>query len=231
LSGREGIEIEPAVEGAVIIREYEDAYTTLITYKQRCDGCGYLPARLPISVSMLPNGAVAYGTHHAESFDCPVCEKRQVVKLRGSTGAAIVRNGQDNVDVKPILLVESYPDDELMTLRVFSKANIKNEVVVARDGDEALYYLEGAYAERNATPQIILIEPKLPKVDGLEVLECLRADGRTRRLPVAVFVSSEEEQDSIEGHGPGGNVYVRKPLDFARFCRAVRQLGLMVFDG
>lgn len=72
-----------AVEGAVIIRKYEDAYTTLITYKQRCDGCGYLPARLPNSVTILPNGAVAHGAHHAESFDCPLCENRQPVKLQG----------------------------------------------------------------------------------------------------------------------------------------------------
>lgn len=71
------------VEGAIVLREFEDAYTTLVTYKQRCDSCGYLPARLPIFVSILPDGAVVSGAHHAESFDCPLCEKRQVVKLQG----------------------------------------------------------------------------------------------------------------------------------------------------
>ncbi len=133
------------------------------------------------------------------------------------------------MDVKPILLVESDPDDELMTLRAFSRANIKNEVMVARDGEEALHYLfarEGECAETGAMPQIVLIEPKLPKVDGLEVLECLRADERTRRLPVAVFISSDEEQDWMEDYGQDANAYIRKPINSAQFSRVVRQLGL-----
>ena len=135
-------------------------------------------------------------------------------------------------DKKIILLVEGDPDDELLTLRTLAQAGIKNEVVVARDGEEALncLFARGAYAETEAAvmPQVILLESKLPKVDGLQVLERIRADERTRHLPVAVFASSEEEQDLIESQGgpDGNNAYIRKPLDSEQFCRALRQLGL-----
>jgi two-component system response regulator len=131
---------------------------------------------------------------------------------------------------RPILLVEDNPDDEALTLRALRKANVSNEVVVARDGVEALDYLlsTGRHAEAAArpTPQVILLDLKLPKVDGLEVLRRLRADERTRLLPVVILTSSNEEQDLIEGYRLGANSYVRKPVDFGHFADAVRQLGL-----
>jgi CheY-like chemotaxis protein len=131
---------------------------------------------------------------------------------------------------KAILLVEDNPDDEALTLRALQKNNIKNDVVVAHDGVEALDYLfaSGTYAGRDANriPQVVLLDLKLPKVDGLEVLRRLRADERTRLLPVVILTSSNEEQDLINGYGLGANSYVRKPVDFNQFIEAVRQLGL-----
>jgi len=129
-----------------------------------------------------------------------------------------------------ILLVEDNPDDEALTLRAFRKNNITNEVVVARDGAEALDYLfaTGAYAKREAgvMPQIVILDLKLPKIDGLEVLRRLRAAPQTKLLPVVILTSSNEERDRLEGYGLGANSYVRKPVDFAEFVDAVRQLGL-----
>ena len=129
-----------------------------------------------------------------------------------------------------ILLVEDNPDDEALTMRALKKANIRNEVVVAHDGVEALDYLFGAglYAGRDATivPQIVLLDLKLPRIDGLEVLKRLRADERTRLLPVVILTSSKEEQDVINGYSLGANSYIRKPVDFLQFTEAVRQLGL-----
>jgi two-component system, response regulator len=129
-----------------------------------------------------------------------------------------------------ILLVEDNPDDEELTLRALRKNNIRNEVVVARDGVEALDYLfgTGVYAERDLTmmPRLVLLDLKLPKIDGLQVLRRLRADPRTRLLPVVILTSSKEQQDLIEGYGLGANSYVRKPVDFSQFIDAVRQLGL-----
>jgi two-component system, response regulator len=134
------------------------------------------------------------------------------------------------MDDKVILLVEDNPDDEALTLRALKKNNIKNEVVVARDGAEALDYLfgEGAYSGRDTrvVPQVILLDLKLPKVDGFEVLRKLRADERTKRLPVVILTSSNEEQDRISGYDLGANSYVRKPVEFPNFIEAVRQLGL-----
>jgi two-component system response regulator len=134
------------------------------------------------------------------------------------------------MDDKVILLVEDNPDDEALTLRALQKNNIKNEVVVARDGAEALAYLfgEGAYSGRDVrvVPQVILLDLKLPKVDGFEVLRKLRADERTKRLPVVILTSSNEEQDRISGYDLGANSYVRKPVEFSNFIEAVRQLGL-----
>jgi two-component system response regulator len=131
---------------------------------------------------------------------------------------------------KTILLVEDNPDDELLTLRVLKKNNGFNKVVVARDGAEALNYLfgEGAYAGRDTSdvPQLVLLDLKLPKVDGLEVLRRLRADERTRLLPVVILTSSREQQDLLDGYGYGANSYVRKPVDFAQFSRVVEQLEL-----
>lgn len=131
---------------------------------------------------------------------------------------------------RPILLVEDNFDDEALTLRALKKNNIQNEVVVARDGVEALDYLfgTGAHAGRDLDrmPQLILLDLKLPKVDGLQVLQKLRADARTRLLPVVILTSSKEQQDLVEGYRLGANSYVRKPVDFTQFIEAVRQLGL-----
>jgi two-component system response regulator len=129
-----------------------------------------------------------------------------------------------------ILLVEDNENDEVLTLRALKKSNIGNRVVVVRDGAEALDYLftRGAHAARPATevPQVILLDLKLPKIDGLEVLRALRGDDRTKLLPVVVLTSSVEEQDVIRSYGLGANSYVRKPVDFNQFVDAVRQLGL-----
>ncbi len=134
------------------------------------------------------------------------------------------------MDCKVILLVEDNPRDEALTLRALKKSNICNEVVVARDGVEALDYLFGdgtsAGRETREMPQLILLDLKLPKVDGLQVLEKIRAAERTRRLPVVVFTSSSEEEDLINSYNLGANSYVRKPVDFEQFLEATRQLGL-----
>lgn len=131
---------------------------------------------------------------------------------------------------RAILLVEDNPDDEALTLRAFKKHNITNEVVVARDGAEALEYLfgTGRYAGRDLRlmPQLILLDLKLPKVDGLEVLRKIRGDDRTRLLPVVVLTSSTEERDLVESYRLGANSYVHKPVDFTQFVEAARQLGL-----
>jgi CheY-like chemotaxis protein len=134
------------------------------------------------------------------------------------------------MDEKIILLVEDNPDDEALTLRALKKNNIKNEVVVARDGVEALDYLfgTGAYVGRdlNVLPQVVLLDLKLPKVDGFEVLRRVREDSRTKLLPIVILTTSNEEQDRIKGYGLGANSFVRKPVQFDQFIEAVRQLGL-----
>jgi two-component system, response regulator len=131
---------------------------------------------------------------------------------------------------KIILLIEDNPDDEALTRRALQKNNIKNDVIVVHDGAEALDYFfgTGSYAGRDLTvmPQVTLLDLKLPKVDGLEVLRQLRANELTRLLPVVILTSSNEEQDLVNGYGQGANSYVRKPIDFAQFMEAVRQLGL-----
>ncbi len=134
------------------------------------------------------------------------------------------------MDNKIILLVEDNPDDEALTLRALKKNNISNQVIVARDGAEALEYLfgTGQYSGRaaNLTPQVVLLDLKLPKVEGLEVLRRMRANESTKLLPVVILTSSNEEQDRINGYDSGANSYVRKPVDFNQFIEAVRQLGL-----
>jgi two-component system, response regulator len=134
------------------------------------------------------------------------------------------------VSDRVILLVEDNPDDEELTLRALTKSNIVNPVHVVRDGVEALDYLfaRGSYATRDtrSLPQIMLLDLKLPKMDGLEVLKAVRSDPRTRRLPVVVLTSSREEQDIATSYDLGANSYVRKPVDFTQFVEAVRQLGL-----
>jgi two-component system, response regulator len=131
---------------------------------------------------------------------------------------------------KTILLVEDNPDDEALTLRAFRKNKIKNAVAVVRDGAEALDYLfgTGVYEGRDVAdlPQVMLLDLKLPKVDGLEVLRRVRADSRTAVLPVVILTSSREEQDLVEGYRLGANSYVRKPVNFDEFVEAARQLGL-----
>lgn len=134
------------------------------------------------------------------------------------------------MDDKVILLVEDNADDELLTLRALKKNNIRNEVVVARDGTEALDYLYGtgihAGRDLRVMPQIILLDLKLPKVDGFEVLNRVRSSEATKLLPVVILTTSNEDQDRIRGYGLGANSFVRKPVEFDKFIEAVRQLGL-----
>jgi len=129
-----------------------------------------------------------------------------------------------------ILLVEDNRDDEALTLRALKKNNIGNKIIVVRDGAEALDFLfcTGLYVDRDPhdMPQLILLDLKLPKVDGLEVLRRIRADERTRLLPVVILTSSNQERDLTEGYRSGANSYVRKPVDFNQFTDAIRQLGL-----
>lgn len=134
------------------------------------------------------------------------------------------------VSVPTILLVEDNPNDEELTIRAFRKSNLRNEIVVARDGVEALDYLfaTGSYADRdqNERPQLILLDLKLPKIDGLEVLERVRAHPDTKLLPVVILTSSREQEDLIQSYTLGANSYVRKPVDFTQFAQAVQHLGL-----
>ena len=134
------------------------------------------------------------------------------------------------MEEKVILLVEDNADDELLTLRALKKNNIRNEVVVARDGNEALDYLfgTGVHSGRDLSvmPQIILLDLKLPKVDGFEVLNRVRASEITKLLPVVILTTSNEDQDRIRGYDLGANSFVRKPVEFEKFIEAVRQLGL-----
>ena len=134
------------------------------------------------------------------------------------------------MSTKAILLVEDNPDDEALTLRAFRKNNISNEVIVARDGVEALDYLfgSGKFTGRDtgSLPQVVLLDLKLPKLDGLEVLRRIRAEELTRTLPVVVLTSSKEDQDLISSYRLGCNSYVRKPVNFEEFLDAARNLGL-----
>jgi two-component system, response regulator len=131
---------------------------------------------------------------------------------------------------KVILLVEDNPDDEELTLRALERNKIRNEVIVVRDGAEALDYLFGRRAHEGrdtaVLPQLVLLDLNLPKMDGLDVLRAIRADDRTRRLPVVILTSSKEESDVLHGYDLGANSYVCKPVDFTAFAEAVRQLGL-----
>ena len=131
---------------------------------------------------------------------------------------------------KTILLVEDNANDEFLTLRALKKYNIANDVIVARDGAEALDYLfgTGSFSGRNVAeaPVVMLLDLKLPKIDGLEVLRRVRAENHTRLLPVVILTSSNEEKDVIQGYKLGTNTYVQKPVDFSAFVDAVGQLGL-----
>jgi CheY-like chemotaxis protein len=131
---------------------------------------------------------------------------------------------------KVILLVEDNPDDEALAIRALKRHHVGNEIVVAHDGVEALEYLfgTGSYAGRDVSlkPSVILLDLKLPRVDGLEVLRRLRGDDRTRLLPVVVLTTSSEEQDLLDSYSLGCNSYIRKPVDFIQFSEAIRQLGM-----
>ena len=129
-----------------------------------------------------------------------------------------------------LLLVEDNPSDEELTLRALRKSGVANDVAVARDGAEALDYLfaRGAHAGRRGAelPHVVLLDLNLPKLGGLDVLKAIRADERTRHLPVVILTSSQEERDLVSGYASGANSYVVKPVDFTQFSEAVRQLGL-----
>lgn len=134
------------------------------------------------------------------------------------------------METKPILIVEDNPDDELLLLRALKKNNIANPIVVARDGVEALDYLfgRGQFEGRNPsdTPSLILLDLKLPKVDGFEVLRTIRGDRRLKYIPVVILTSSNQDRDVIDGYDLGANSYVRKPVDFEEFVDATGKLGL-----
>jgi two-component system, response regulator len=129
-----------------------------------------------------------------------------------------------------ILLVEDNPDDEVLTLRALKKNHLANEIVVVRDGAEAIDFLfaQGNYADRDAriVPQLILLDLKLPRVDGIEVLRRIRQGEYTRLVPVVVLTTSDEERDRIESYSHHANSFVRKPVDFSQFTEAIRQIGL-----
>ena len=133
-------------------------------------------------------------------------------------------------DNKMILLVEDNPDDEILTIRALKQGNLVNKIVVARDGVEALEFLFGTGAhegrDTRVMPQVVLLDLKLPKIDGLEVLKRVREDPRTKLLPVVILTSSKEEQDLIKGYSLGANSYIRKPVDFTQFAEAVRHMEL-----
>ena len=134
------------------------------------------------------------------------------------------------VDHKAILLVEDNPDDEILTIRALNRNRIGNQVVVAHDGVEALDYWfgTGLYADRDVSlkPAVILLDLKLPRLNGLEVLRRLREDARTKLLPVVVLTTSNEDQDLLDSYNLGCNSYIRKPVDFLQFSEAIRQLGM-----
>lgn len=136
----------------------------------------------------------------------------------------------DDMDTKPILLVEDNPDDVDLTMMALQKSRISNEVVVVGDGVEALEYLfaRGSFAGRNSEimPQVILLDLNMPRMDGLEFLRRIRAEEKTKLLPVVVLTTSMEDRDRIESYKLGANSYVRKPVDFHQFVTAVQQLGL-----
>ena len=131
---------------------------------------------------------------------------------------------------KTILLVEDNPDDEALAIRALKRHHVSNQVIVAHDGVEALEYLfcTGMYADRdiNFKPTVVLLDLKLPRVDGLEVLRRLREDDRTKLLPIVVLTTSSEEQDMLNSYSLGCNSYIRKPVDFVQFSEAIRQLGM-----
>ena len=134
------------------------------------------------------------------------------------------------MDNRFIMLVEDNPDDEALTMRALRNSNMLNDIVVARNGAEALDYLfgKGSYTGRDTSilPELVLLDLKLPKINGLDVLKRIRADGQTKRLPVVILTSSKEERDLIDGYDSGANSYICKPVDFTQFGKSIQQLGL-----
>jgi CheY-like chemotaxis protein len=135
-----------------------------------------------------------------------------------------------SITSKTILLVEDNPDDEALAIRAFNRHHVSNEVIVAHDGVEALDYLfgTGIYVDRDLSikPTVVLLDLKLPRLDGIEVLRRIRADERTKLMPVVVLTTSSEEQDMLDSYSLGCNSYIRKPVDFLQFSEAIRQLGM-----
>jgi len=172
--------------------------------------------------ALMKNNLVAIQDDRLQAEEC--------WKINQPSPSALTHDKEDIMNKKLILLVEDNPDDVALTMLAFKKSNILNEVVVAKDGVEALEYLfgTGKYEGRdmNIKPQLILLDLKMPKMDGLEVLQRMRSDERTKLLPVVVLTTSSEDKDRIESYKLGANSYIRKPVDFIQFAEAVRQLGL-----
>jgi two-component system response regulator len=150
--------------------------------------------------------------------------------MNAGSGLRLQKIKENPMNSKIILLAEDNPDDVQLTLRALKKSKIMNEVVIAQDGVEALDYLfgTGKYAGRDTRvlPQVVLLDLKMPRMDGLEVLQHVRSNERTRLLPVVVLTTSSEDKDRVESYKLGANSYIRKPVDFEQFVNAVQQLGL-----
>jgi two-component system response regulator len=150
--------------------------------------------------------------------------------MNAGSGLRLQKIKEKPMNSKIILLAEDNPDDVQLTLRALKKSKIMNEVVIAQDGVEALDYLfgTGKYAGRDTRvlPQVVLLDLKMPRMDGLEVLQRVRSNERTRLLPVVVLTTSSEDKDRVESYKLGANSYIRKPVDFEQFVNAVQQLGL-----
>ncbi len=164
--------------------------------------------------------------------------KELLTRERASTSPSVLltchnperfRSKEQQMEGKVILLVEDNPDDEALTMRALHKNSLANKVIVARDGVKALDILlpgSEASGEEHSIPELVLLDLQLPKISGLEVLQRIRADDRTKRLPVVILTSSTEERDLFEGYNLGANSYIQKPVDFSEFLEAVRQLGM-----
>src|SRR5713101_6239476 len=187
--------------------------------------CIPLPtSRAPASVSP-PSGASSTGTAAGSGPKAPsIRERRSTSLCDGPLPAGL----EAPVNPGKILLVEDNPDDVALTIRALKSHNITNDVIVAHDGVEALDCLfgTGGVPGPDELPAVVLLDLNLPKVNGMEVLQLIRADERTRLLPVVILTSSDEERDVIDGYSLGANSYVRKPVDFVEFTEAAQQLGL-----
>lgn len=155
------------------------------------------------------------------------------LKEKGEKGQLFIlqsKPGGVEMEKKVILLIEDNPDDEVLTVRALKKGNVANEIIVARDGKEAVDYLfgDGDYSDRDMSimPQLIILDLKLPKIDGLEVLRQIRSNEKTKLLPVVILTSSNEEKDLVDSYTLGANSYVQKPVDFDQFIKAARRLKL-----